>query len=223
MKKSIAAFVFLFAASIATPVLAQEGGWTQAGGLYVSGHGFVMNPRGTNYGAAGTDFWDYDLGVGGAGAIGYTFVFPEYGSDVRFEFEGSYRHAANDAIRWATGEYWDISDGNTTAASVMANLMIDFHTQTRLTPYIGAGIGRSRIALDSWTVDVFDSDGVYLGTFNLAEDEWYVTSWQVLAGVSYGISPGLTIDLEYRKFQPNDTSWNGLISNEFALGFRLTF
>ena len=221
MKKTVAVAVFAFVGGLAAPALAGEGGWTSDGGLYLSARGLVQNLRGTNQTSIGSDYWDYGIGYGAIGAVGYAFVFPKYGADIRTEIEGSYRQAANDSIIFADGTYWDIS-GNTTIKAAMVNVLIDFHTQTRFSPYVGAGLGRTEISFDSWSVVETDPLGT-VTAFTLPGSDSDVSAWQVMAGFGYGLSPGLNIELEYRYFQPNDPNYNGLISNEVALGLRMVF
>jgi opacity protein-like surface antigen len=223
MKKTIAAIAFVFVVGLAAPGLADENGWTSDGGLYISGHGLITNLRGTNETgcACGNDYWEYDIGFGGTAAVGYAFVFPGYGVDLRGEIEGSYRKSAHDSISFADGTFWDIN-GNTTIKAVMVNMLVDVHTQTRLTPYFGAGLGRMEIGYDNWSVTQTDPLGV-VTTFGLPTINFDVGAWQAIAGLGFAISPSLIIDLEYRYFQPNDPGFNGLISNDFAFGLRFIF
>jgi opacity protein-like surface antigen len=221
MKKTIAAAACFFVSTLAVPGLADDKGWTSDGGVYFSGRGLVLNLRGTNQTAIGSDRWEFEIGRGGTAAIGYAFALPDYGTDVRIEIEGSYREAANDAISFADGTFWDIT-GNTTIKAGMVNLLLDFHTQTRLSPYIGAGLGRAQIGFDDWLVVETDPLGA-VSTFVLPPEEIDVAVWQAMAGFGLAISPGLIVDLEYRYFQPTSSNYNGLLSNELALGLRIVF
>ena len=222
MKKTICALGFLAIAVTAAPAAADEY-WTVDSGLYISGRASVQSVQASNATALGNDQWEYDTGFGVIAAVGYAFVFPEYGVSLRGEIEGSYRLAENTDVYFANGYYWDVVDGDTIYRSGMVNILIDVHTQTRFAPYFGAGIGRTLLRFNNWIVDVYDGTGAYIGRAVYPERDYDISVWQAIAGVGFHLSPGLAVELEYRFFQPNDPGFNGYISNEVSLGVRMIF
>lgn len=75
--------------------------------------------------------------------------------------------------------------------SVFLNGYYDFHNSSKLTPYVGVGIGLSRLEASSGI-----SDGESLGAM-IREEETKI-SWQIGAGVSYAVSQKMALDLGYR-------------------------
>ena len=151
------------------------------------------------------------------GAIGYVWAFPEAPADVRLELEGSYRKAPYDSIAFADGTFW-LVDGDLEFLTGMVNLIVDFHLGQHLVPHVGFGLGRTQIR---WRdIVVTDELSVVTAFADTKED---VTMTQVIVGLGYRLSPGLIIDTEYRLFNPNDPNFNGLMANEFTVGFRMIF
>lgn len=209
MKKAFLSFALFLFLVPAVPAQAQEKSFTD-GGLYISGHGLVQLLNGTNETASGNDHHEFDPGYGFTAAIGYVWAFPESPADFRLEVEGSYRQTPYKSIRFANGTYVEV-EGDLQFLSGMANLIVDFHIGERISPHVGVGLGRSEIR---WR------DIVINGT-PFADTEEDVTMTQIIAGLGYRLSPGLIIDTEYRLFNPNDANFNGLMGNEFTIGFRM--
>lgn len=103
--------------------------------------------------------------------------------------------------------------------SVMLNAYYDIDTGTKLTPYVGAGIGMARLKASLKGDDANASKSKT--TF----------AWQVGAGVSYAMTDNLALDAGYRYTDAdevnvkNDGSNNKFEakSHEFLLGARYTF
>lgn len=99
--------------------------------------------------------------------------------------------------------------------SVMANFYYDFTNSTKFTPYVGAGIGMSR--LKAKTMGVSKKDNNF--------------TWQVGAGVAYNLCKNWTVDLGYRYTDAGDLTKNygagkykvDVESHEVLLGVRYTF
>lgn len=209
MKKTIAALGFL-AMAVTAGTAAADDHWTTDGGPYLSARVLAANARGAT---TGVYQYDYDPGFGAIAALGYAAVFPNHGVDLRVEIEASHR-------RTPMNEYWDYAtdivypvSGDVVTTMAMGNVYIDVHTQTAWTPYVGVGFGRGQLKYNDY---VFN--GVPQG-----DSEWYVSAWQAMAGTGYRLSPGLSLELEYRYFQPNDPGFNGYVQNEVAVGLRMTF
>lgn len=207
MKKVLFAFAALLGVAAAGPAVADKHGTTD-GGLYFSGHSMLTNPHISDEG----NQWPLDLGYGVTAAVGYAFVYPEYAGDIRVEFEGSYRSVPFISLTETDGTFHDLG-GDLVYAVGMTNVLIDFHTQTRMTPYVGVGLG--------WGLQLFDN--FTDNGFPVGDLKWYRSMWQAMAGVGYHLSPGLIVDFEYRYFQPNAADINGYTSNEASIGLRVVF
>jgi opacity protein-like surface antigen len=211
------AFLLLANTAQAEPMEVDGGMYWSVGG----GVSFVENETTILWGAGGccpaqTDerFLELNPGWVGRAAIGYTMAYPELAGDLRFELEATHR----DYTDGQTNSEWSFSghgvaeiEGTIKIDSAMFNIYTDFHTQTRFVPYLGVGVGYSRIDID---VDERNVAMFLMGApFPLSiDEETYSLSWQVMLGVGYRLSPGTVIELEYRSFS--------LVSNRYLFLFR---
>ena len=83
--------------------------------------------------------------------------------------------------------------------SLMANFYWDFRRHGNFHPYVGVGIGATRLELDSVRV-------VNGTTLNLQGDEQWNFSWAVMAGVGMELRQGVMLDLAYRFIDMGDFS-----------------
>lgn len=163
------------------------------------------------------------------GAIGYTWLYPENSADLRLEIEGTYRRSANGTIeailtpisnRPDSISYYDYTllpfDGTVSFRSAMINMFLDFHTPTRVVPYIGLGAGMTQLVSK-------------VGVIN---DDLLTPSWQAIGGIGYKLSPGTMLTMEYRFFQLAGDSVSDLFQTkdlasiefeDWSMGVRLTF
>lgn len=184
---------------------------------------------------------DYGYVVGAA--IGYTVLYPDSSADLRFELEAIYRRHDDGEIN----SQWDpISDnadsislgfetvpfvGSLEVRSAMFNVLVDFHTPTRVTPFIGLGAGISQIVADGFTLDVNRAiHGEPLP--QIIDDNIYALSWQAIAGVGYRLTPGTMLTMEFRYFRLAVDRWSDLFETEelreitfddWSMGVRFTF
>ncbi|MDH5557951.1 MAG: outer membrane beta-barrel protein [Alphaproteobacteria bacterium] len=172
---------------------------------------------------------EMDYGWVAGAAIGYTWLYPDNSADLRMEFEGIYRRNVNgsvDAQYYPTTNNPD-SDSIYTAAnlpfkgsvsfrSAMFNVMLDFHTPTRIVPYVGLGAGVTHLVSK-------------VGAIN---DDLLSPSWQAIGGVGYKLSPGTMLTLEFRYFALVGDEWSDLFQtddlnsiefDDWSMGVRFTF
>jgi opacity protein-like surface antigen len=106
----------------------------------------------------------------------------------RAELEGAYR--SNDA-----------GAGDDESAAIMGNAYWDIETNTRFTPYIGAGIGAA------W-VDIDTAGG---------DDSWEF-AYQGMAGANFDVAPNWTVGAEYRYFATTEVAGSTDYNNHGVLG-----
>jgi|GEM_PF-928058 len=145
------------------------------------------------------------------GAVGY-----EFGNNVRAEVEVAYRTANMD--KGTFHGYENGLDGSLSTVSTLLNGYYDIPTNSIIRPYVGAGIGYSRVSIDAGTILGYqvwqhDTDGVF--------------SYQASAGIGIKATPRLSVDLGYRylgsqKFQ-FDTIDGTFNSHSLVLGLRYRF
>jgi OmpA-OmpF porin, OOP family len=103
---------------------------------------------------------DFDSGYGVGGSIGYTpGPMGNFLDNTRFEFEYFYRDNSLDSF--TSGASSTSVGQKLTSDAYMLNAYYDINTATRLTPYLGAGAGTTRISLDVPGLGVNSTDNVF--------------------------------------------------------------
>lgn len=174
--------------------------------------------------------WTFETqdGFAGAARIGYRF-----GPSLRGELEGSFRTtefgdigggaAAPFGVCGASyadlGVAFDCDDalGDADAWALMANGLYDFGGEDgRFRPYLGVGLGVLKTSIDfSGKMEGIglDTPWNYDGARKLQEaiggDSSNMTfAYQLLAGLSYRLTPQATIDVTYRYFEAPEVRWS---------------
>lgn len=113
----------------------------------------------------------------------------------RAKFSGS-----TSGVCTAGGQYVDCVSNDTakmSALSILANAYVDLANFNGFTPYVGAGIGGTRIKwgdLSNTIAPGFDQSG---STVHSGSASWRFT-WALMAGVSYDLTQNLKLDAGYR-------------------------
>jgi len=174
-----------------------------------------------------TDDHSYNTGVGLAetklknGALGSAAMGYKYGV---MRYEAEVLHQESDAKSHTIGGVTPGGvDGSPATTAAMANAYVDLGTYIGLKPYVGGGVGYSRVKFKDYRTA---STGTFL------DDSDNVLAYQGMAGVSYDITPKLALTGEYRYLGTNDPEvttvggTNTKISNDSnngMLGLRYTF
>ena len=155
------------------------------------------------------------------GAMGYAWqIVPVI--QVRAELELAYRTYSADKSNYNGNSV--VLEGDSSYLSGMANGILDFKTGTKFTPYIGIGLGASRV---SWNTVKQPGASTYI------DDSDTVFAYQGIVGLAYDIKPELKIELEYRYFHAKDVSVrnstgvqasiDGNTNHSFLIGVRYFF
>jgi OmpA-OmpF porin, OOP family len=161
-------------------------------------------------------------GAGGSFLIGYS-----YESGLRPEVAFSYRRNDLEEIRFGSqfgdnaGDPVPGADGELESLSFMGNLWFDLKNSSRVTPYLGGGVGFRSVDLE------------LNGTDGLARsDKDSVFAYQVGAGVGFALSPRLSLSVDARYFDSDTLSLsnpNGdpasieYTGTSYGLGLRYVF
>jgi outer membrane protein OmpA-like peptidoglycan-associated protein len=121
-----------------------------------------------------------DIGYGVLGQVGYGF------GQIRLEGEIGWRQNGVNRFNNAAGD--QSPKGNIGGFSVMGNGYYDFNTGSKITPYLGVGLGGLNVSADH-----LDAAGI--GVTNGSD---FVFAYQGIAGLSYAINDGLAIKADYR-------------------------
>lgn len=151
---------------------------------------------------------DYNKGIGVYTALGY-----DYGNAWRTEFEFSYR--TNDARQWVgdnlsfSGFPGDTLSGDISSYSLMANLIRDLAPNSDINPYVGAGVGVSRLKQQLNGVNSVAINS--LSPLSVDDSDW-AFAYQAIAGLAFKIQEGLALDVSYRYFATLDPNFSGALA-----------
>lgn len=158
---------------------------------------------------------DYKAGWGLSASVGYGFDF-----GLRTEGELAYRHAAIDTIKGDGAT--NVVGGGIHNKALMANALYDINLGTRVTPYIGGGVG----------VSFVDSDNMRAINGLEVDDTKAAFAYQGIAGVEVALDGPWSLTGDYRYFATpdvkfkTDTDEKAKIQNashNIVLGIRYTF
>lgn len=130
---------------------------------------------------------------------GYAFRGFEFGAP-RLEGELAYRSSGLKSLTDVDGKL----SGHTSALSLMTNASIHFLPKRSWHPFVGAGIGMTRIGAD-WQ----SSSG------KLVDDTDWVFSYQGFAGLSYDVAKNWELSAQYRYFATQDPEFSATDGSKF--------
>jgi opacity protein-like surface antigen len=168
-----------------------------------------------------SDRTSFDPGIYLGGSGGYDFGF------MRLEGELAYRHAQLDTVTDSLGNRFRNVDGNLGAFSTMFNVYFDLHNSSRITPYLGGGLGFASLYLSETTA--INSSGNKIILYDASNDTVFAT--QVGAGMDIAINNRSSIDVGYRYFITDKARLNGdftssdlrFESHNMLVGFKFKF
>jgi opacity protein-like surface antigen len=121
-------------------------------------------------------------------------------ADVTGEYRGKATFHGSDNVRFDGGQGVDNYSGSKSEWVFLANAYVDLGTWAGITPYIGVGIGTAYNKIHS-----FRDDGIIFIGGNLTNGVAYADdaskwnlAWAVHAGLTYKVTPSMSIDLGYR-------------------------
>ncbi len=160
-------YVLIYAISLVLPATAlanqYQDNWPN---WYVGLHGqlaYIPDVDVEGDGLSGVEV-GFKEGYGVGGSIGYRPYRSGSALDnARFELEYTYRSQDFDSLNGSVGGVpASISlNGDLSGSSLMANAFYDFHNNSQLTPYVGAGLGATFWDFDSAAVGVDNDDTVF--------------------------------------------------------------
>ena len=164
-----------------------------------------LNGSAATLGMGSSGTVDYNVGYGGALAVGYGF-----GIGLRAELEGSYRYNEVDGMSgFGGGGSFGQFRGSQQTYGVMANLLYEFAVSPHFRPYLGAGVGWM------WT-----EWNAVRGTNSIArigsDDTDSNFAYQLIAGFAVPINERWAVTLDYRFMQVVDPEFDGLAARVVA-------
>jgi opacity protein-like surface antigen len=192
----------------APPVVEDFGGWYLRGDIGFSNQRvdrlnnaldstLTSSAQRNNFNSAGI----FGLGVG------YKFN-NWFRADVTGEYRGNSQFFGTDHITFAGGVGTDTYNATKSEWVVMANAYVDLGTWWCITPFIGAGVGGARVAINGFTDQgIALNGGVGPALPGLAYGDNFAKwnfAWAVHAGLAYKVTPNFTVELAYRYLDMGD-------------------
>jgi opacity protein-like surface antigen len=177
-------------------------------------------------------------GIFGLGA-GYRFN-NWFRADVTGEYRGNSQFFGTDHITYVGGVGVDTYHATKQEWVVLGNAYVDLGTWWCMTPFIGAGVGGARVAINGFTDHGIANNGggALPGlAFGDSVAKWNF-AWALHAGVAYKVTPGFTVELAYRYLDMgngltgdlrtfdggnainNPTTFRNITSHDLKLGVR---
>jgi opacity protein-like surface antigen len=158
----------------------------------------------------------FDLGVG------YRFN-NWFRADVTGQYRGRTNFHGLDLVSYpmgggAVGYGADTYNGSKSEWLFLANAYFDLGTWWCVTPFIGAGIGASRVTVANFTdlgTNYLAAGGVGPGLVSAATGSQWNFAWAAHAGLAYQVSPNLTLELAYSYVNLG----NGVTGNAWAFDY----
>ena len=143
-------------------------------------------------------------GIFGLG-VGYKFN-NWFRADVTGEYRGNSQFFGTDRITYAGGVGTDTYHATKNEWVVLANAYVDLGTWWCMTPFIGAGVGGARVAINDFTDQgIANNGGGALPGLAFGDNvaKWNF-AWALHAGVAYKVTPNFTVELAYRYLDMGD-------------------
>jgi opacity protein-like surface antigen len=145
-----------------------------------------------------------NAGIFGLGA-GYRFN-NWFRADVTGEYRGNSQFFGTDRITYPGGVGTDTYHATKNEWVVLANAYVDLGTWWCITPFVGAGIGTARVAINGFTDQgIANNGGGALPGLAFGDNvaKWNF-AWAAHAGLAYKVSPAFTVELAYRYLDMGD-------------------
>jgi opacity protein-like surface antigen len=145
-----------------------------------------------------------NAGIFGLGA-GYRFN-NWFRADVTGEYRGNSQFFGTDRITYPGGVGTDTYHATKNEWVVLANAYVDLGTWWCITPFVGAGVGTARVAINGFTDQGIANNGAgALPGLAFGDNvaKWNF-AWAAHAGLAYKVSPAFTVELAYRYLDMGD-------------------
>jgi opacity protein-like surface antigen len=147
-----------------------------------------------------------NAGIFGLGA-GYRFN-SWFRADVTGEYRGNSQFFGTDRITYPGGVGTDTYHATKNEWVVLANAYVDLGTWWCITPFVGAGIGTARVAINGFTDQGIANNGAgALPGLAFGDNvaKWNF-AWAAHAGLAYRVTPGFTVELAYSYMNLGDAA-----------------
>ena len=230
-------------APVPIPVVQEFGGWYLRGDIGMTNQ---QTNSLTNVVAPGTSVGTRFLQFDSAPlfSLGGGLQFNNWlRADITGEYRGNSQFFGTDRIAYPGGVGTDTYHATKNEWVVLANAYVDLGTWWCMTPFIGAGVGGARVAINGFTDQGIanNGNGALPGlAYGDNVSKWNL-AWALHAGVAYKVSPNFTVELAYRYLDMGDgltgdlktfdgtnnivnpTTFRNITSHDLKLGVRWNF
>ncbi|MGA2054544.1 MAG: outer membrane beta-barrel protein [Bradyrhizobium sp.] len=212
--------------SYAPPPVADFGGWYLRGDIGFSNQSVnnlsINDPRLLAGVVPGTQTQSTGFDTGGIFGVGAGYQFNNwFRVDVTGQYRGKSNFKGTDLFQTfdVGGPAPEVDNYNASKSELLflANAYVDLGTWWCVTPFIGAGIGTSRVTISNFT----DAGNIPLGFPNggpsfatAATGSKWNFAWAAHAGLAYKVTPNMTVELAYSYVNLGD----GVTGGSAALG-----
>ena len=188
------------------PVIEDFGGWYLRGDIGFSNQRVqrLDNVLDANNTSSRQNLAFGTAGIFGLGA-GYKFN-NWFRADVTGEYRGNSQFFGTDRITYVGGVGTDTYHATKNEWVVLANAYVDLGTWWCITPFIGAGVGGARVAINGFTDQgIANNGGGALPGLAYGDSvaKWNF-AWAAHAGLAYKVTPSFTVELAYRYLDMGD-------------------
>jgi len=190
----------------APPVVEDFGGWYLRGDIGFSNQRVdrLNNALDSTYTTSSQNLSFGTAGIFGLG-VGYR-VNNWFRADVTGEYRGNSQFFGKDVLTYPGGFNTDTYHATKSEWVVLANAYVDLGTWWCVTPFIGAGVGGARVAINGFTDQSINNNGggAQAGlAFGDNVSKWNF-AWAAHAGLAYRVTPNFTVELAYRYLDMGD-------------------
>ncbi len=220
------------------PVIEEYGGWYLRGDIGMTNQSVRKLDNSLFPGTAGLVILDKNFESGMLFGLGVGY---KYNNWLRFDLTGEYRGETGfhgmDVYGGPPATNTNLYTAKKAEWLFLANAYLDLGTWKAVTPFVGAGIGTSRVSIHSFRdVDPTIPSVAYANT----DSQWNF-AWALHAGMAYDVTQNFAIELAYRylhlgdgrsgdiiAFNGNNPNYNpmlfkGITSHDVKLGARWMF
>jgi opacity protein-like surface antigen len=222
--------------SYAPPPVEDFGGWYLRGDIGFSNQS-VQSIRNTNpalYANLLSLNEKTGFDTGGVFGIGAGYQFNHwFRADITGEYRGNANFHGLDLTSFPnggqTGFGSDVYNASKSEFLFLANAYVDLGTWWCVTPFIGAGIGASRVTIANFTDQSVTTlfppgSGVGSGLVSAQTGTKWNFAWALHTGLAYRVSPNMTIELGYSYLNLGDgTTGPDIAFDQSAGGHVFTF
>jgi opacity protein-like surface antigen len=191
------------------PVVEDFGGWYLRGDIGFSNQRVqrLNNALDINNTSSVQNLNFNTAGIFGLG-VGYR-VNNWFRADVTGEYRGNSQFYGSDRISFPTGVGMDTYHATKNEWVVLANAYVDLGTWWCITPFIGAGVGGARVAINGFNDAGLSSNPTPPGppvaslAYGDNVSKWNL-AWALHAGLAYKVTPNVTVEFAYRYLDMGD-------------------